>query len=65
MVEVNWICILVIMNIKMVGKVIGRKLEGKKELKWRINEVKRKIKEKKWLMENEVIVIIGGVLNLG
>ena len=59
------ICTFVILPLTLVGTVLGRNLAGQPNYPCRINAVPRPIPEKKWFMEQFVIIPLGGILPFG
>ncbi|XP_015793422.1 transmembrane 9 superfamily member 3 [Tetranychus urticae] len=65
MVAVTCICLFVILPLTLIGTVLGRNLSGQSNYPCRVNAVPRPIPEKKWFMEPEMIVLLGGILPFG
>ena len=65
MVLVTCICLFVILPLTLIGTVLGRNLHGQANYPCRVNAVPRPIPEKKWFMELEIIILLGGVLPFG
>lgn len=65
MVLVTCICLFVISPLTLIGTVLGRNLRGESNHPCRVNAVPRPIPEKKWFMEPEIIILLGGILPFG
>lgn len=65
MVLITCICLFVILPLTLIGTVLGRNFQGIANNPCRVNAVPRPLPEKKWFMEPEIIVLLGGILPFG
>ncbi|KAK2715841.1 hypothetical protein QYM36_010416 [Artemia franciscana] len=57
--------LFILFPMTLLGTLIGRNVSGRPNAPCRVNAVPRPIPEKKWFMEPEVIIALGGILPFG
>lgn len=65
MLAVASICLFVIAPLTLIGTILGRNMSSDTRDPCRVSSVPRQIPDKKWFMEPEVIVLLGGILPFG
>ena len=65
--QIAMLCIIlfVILQLNLIGTILGRNISGKATPPCRVNAVPRPIPSKRWFMEPAVIACLGGILPFG